>query len=83
MNPQIIELCDRCARGAHGTVGHDGLRFYVGGPFPGQAIYNCMVCGDRWIRRSEGTRAFAWSRYYLEFPPPRWHASGRSATVIR
>jgi hypothetical protein len=62
-----MNLCEKCQRGAHGDDGHDALRFYVGGPFPGQSIFNCSACGDRWIRHHSQTEKYGWTRYFLQF----------------
>jgi hypothetical protein len=62
-----MNLCEKCVRGAHGDNGHEGLRFYVGGPFPGQSIFNCASCGDRWIRHHSPTEKYGWTRYFLQY----------------
>lgn len=62
-------LCSDCQGGATGAEGHVLLVHHVGGPFPGQNIYKCAACDDRWIRHyggSEGT--FGWTRYADLFP---------------
>lgn len=62
-----MEMCDKCQAGAKGDIGHDGLQFYVGGPFPGQSIFKCDACGERWIRHHSLTEKYGWTRYFLQF----------------
>lgn len=81
MNTQIEMpvLCAHCQSGAEGRDGHVELVIHVSGPFPGQSIYRCFACDDRWIRHYGGAPgAFAWTRYAELFPsavrrpiPPR------------
>jgi hypothetical protein len=59
--------CQRCTEVPSGETGHPGLAFYVGGPYPGQHIYNCTLCNERWIRRRGVSDGFAWTRYSTQF----------------
>ena len=63
----MTTLCTSCTQGAHGESGHDALEFYVVGPYPGHSIFNCKVCGERWIRHSGETERHGWTRYELQF----------------
>ena len=58
--------CVRCAIGAAGELGHDDLESYISGPYPGQHIFKCGACDERWIRHHGTTERFGWTRY--EFP---------------
>lgn len=61
-------LCKACAAGASGENGHEGLVFYVGGPYPGHHIYKCAECGERWIRHYGNLdERYGWVRYALQF----------------
>ena len=80
-----MDMCTRCLGGARGDVGHAGLHFYVGGPFPGQSIFKCQDCGDRWIRHHSLTEKYGWTRYFLQFAGQR-HAPdlvGRKSEAAR
>ena len=70
MSPQPASpLCDTCSAGPGGLAGHADLEFYVAGPFPGQSIFKCASCGDRWIRHYGGhPNAHAWTRFAEQFP---------------
>lgn len=61
-------LCERCEAGAKGEQGHDALDFYVSGPYPGQNIFKCLTCDERWIRHYGGASRFGWTRYSVQFP---------------
>lgn len=63
-----MEMCQRCADGATGEEGHSHLRFYVGGPYPGQSIFSCDDCGERWIRHASPVERFGWTRYFAQYP---------------
>ena len=56
-------LCEHCSTGPLGEQGHLGLGFYVSGPFPGQHIYRCQACDERWIRSRGEVERFAWTRF--------------------
>jgi len=62
-----MELCQRCADGATGENGHPDLAFYVGGPYPGQSIFSCSDCGERWIRHASLVERYGWTRYFVQF----------------
>ena len=62
-------LCEHCTTGPAGESGHDGLGFYVSGPFPGQHIYRCLSCDERWIRHRGETERWAWTRFGLRREP--------------
>ena len=64
-------MCHRCAAGAKGQHGHAHLEFYVGGPFPGQSIFNCTDCGERWIRHASLEERYGWTRYFEKYPELR------------
>ncbi len=80
-NPQASAAtqCSPCTESPSGESGHAGLSHYVGGPFPGQNIYKCATCNDRWIRHYGGPEErFAWTRFVQERPRhrgPRTRAS--------
>ena len=56
-------LCAQCQVGPNGEQGHSGLGFYVTGPFPGQHIYRCMECDERWIRHRGEVERWAWTQF--------------------
>lgn len=60
-------LCERCTHGPTGDSGHEALEFYVVGPYPGHSIFNCVTCGERWIRHCGTTERHGWTRYELQF----------------
>ena len=62
-----MDMCQRCSNGASGETGHASLSFYVGGPFPGQSIFNCSDCGERWIRHASLVERHGWTRYFAQF----------------
>ena len=62
-----MELCQRCAAGAAGETGHPLLEFYVGGPFPGQSIFRCSECSERWIRHASLVERYGWTRYFVRY----------------
>lgn len=64
----MSEPCKRCAAGAAGDKGHEALAFYVMGPYPGHHIFNCVDCGERWIRHAGDTERHGWTRYAERFP---------------
>lgn len=67
--PQFPAPCAACVQAPGGQHGHSELDFYVEGPFPGQQIYKCAICSDRWIRHYGGeVGAFAWTRFAERFP---------------
>ena len=69
LQQQTAIPCAACAAGLQGPEGHAAMRFYVGGPYPGQSIHKCGGCGDRWIRHYGGApNVFAWTRYAEQFP---------------
>ncbi len=55
--------CNRCLEGPVGECGHGGLAFYVVGPYPGQHIFRCNACDERWIRHHGSAESIAWTRY--------------------
>ena len=60
--------CRSCSEKPVGTVGHGALSLYVMGPYPGQSIFKCGLCGERWIRHYGSTaEKFAWTRYSEQF----------------
>ena len=65
------DACMRCAERPVGESGHEGLEFYVAGPYPGHSIFNCVHCGERWIRHHGITQPYAWTRYFDQFPQRR------------
>jgi len=65
------DACVRCAEGPVGETGHESLEFYVSGPYPGHNIFNCVKCGERWIRHYGITQPFGWTRYFEQFPTRR------------
>ncbi len=64
----MTQLCAACVQGAQGETGHAGLEFYVTGPYPGQQIYKCKACDERWIRHHGGSERFGWTRYAVQYP---------------
>lgn len=57
-------LCTHCSAGPSGEGGHAALGFYVHGPYPGQRIFQCGECDERWIlHRGPQGEPFAWTRY--------------------
>lgn len=59
-------LCRLCGEGPSGREGHAALRYEVLGPEAGQTLFCCRACGNRWTRRAEPPRKFAWTRRTLE-----------------
>jgi hypothetical protein len=59
--------CQRCTAGPSGENGHEGLAFYVGGPYPGHHIFNCTDCDERWIRHCGVSERYGWTRYSAQF----------------
>lgn len=60
--------CLRCNEGPTGEAGHGALAFQVGGPYPGQHIFRCSQCDERWIRHyGSPEKKFAWTRYCEQF----------------
>jgi hypothetical protein len=73
-NMQIgaVPQCQPCAQSPSGETGHAGLSHYVGGPYPGQNIFKCAECDDRWIRHYGGPEErFAWTRFVHTRPRNR------------
>jgi hypothetical protein len=66
-----MDNCQLCVAGAAGESGHDRLEFYVGGPFPGQSIFRCEDCGERWIRHASLVERHGWTRYFMQFAEQR------------
>ena len=66
-----MDLCQRCNTGASGDDGHPLLKFYVGGPFPGQSIFRCDDCGERWIRHASLVDRYGRTRYFLQYAGQR------------
>jgi hypothetical protein len=59
--------CERCTAGPTGETGHEALAFYVVGPYPGHNIFNCTICGERWIRHCGLVERYGWTRYSTQF----------------
>lgn len=58
------KICDSCSETPAGDIGHGALALYVAGPYPGQSIFKCGQCGERWIRHYGSiAQKFAWTRY--------------------
>lgn len=76
-------LCQRCTTGAAGEHGHEALDFYVGGPYPGQNIFKCMDCNDRWIRHYSETTRFGWTRFELHAAQQRQACYYSSRRIVK
>lgn len=63
----MTAACAHCAGTLAGETGHEALEFYVGGPWPGQHIFRCTVCDERWIRHSGESEKYGWTRYSTQF----------------
>jgi len=64
--------CASCSDGPTGEGGHPGLTLYVGGPYPGQHIFKCGRCDERWIRRYGNAEVrYAWARFSQQFATRR------------
>lgn len=64
----MSDACSQCLEGAKGELGHAALAFYVTGPYPGQHIYKCTTCDERWIRHCGLDERFGWTRYAEQIP---------------
>ena len=62
------KTCTPCQPGPSGDEGHAALGFYVEGPYPGQRIFRCEACDERWIRHGGPEGGTAWTRYSERFP---------------
>ena len=60
--------CLHCHTEPTGDEGHRALAFYVDGPYPGQRIFRCVACDERWIRHCGPEGGTAWTRYSERFP---------------
>ena len=66
--PMTTFPCVACRDIPTGEGGHPGLSLYVGGPYPGQNIFKCGACSERWIRHyGSPDERFAWTRYSEKF----------------
>jgi hypothetical protein len=77
-------MCTSCSAGPQGEAGHGALEYYVAGPYPGQHIFKCSGCRERWIRHyGSPAERFAWSRYSQQFSTrtPRADPSPRVAAA--
>ena len=68
------KTCTHCNAGPSGEEGHRALSFYVEGPYPGQRIFRCIACDERWIRHCGPEGGTAWTRYSDRFPVRKPHA---------
>jgi hypothetical protein len=59
--------CPHCNSNVSGDEGHKALSFYVDGPFPGQRIFRCIACDERWIKHCGPEGGTAWTRYSARF----------------
>lgn len=67
--------CTHCTAELSGEEGHRALAFYVDGPYPGQRIFRCVACDERWIRHCGPEGGIAWTRYSERFPVRKLLAS--------
>ena len=76
----MSESCAHCKAGPVGEKGHADLEPYVGGPFPGQHIFKCRSCDERWIRHHGGNEPYGWTRYSDKYQmrKPATHRKGEA-----